>query len=144
MTTNGEDEPLETHRVELLMQLLVFQGKLILDGLRDIVLMPVAIIAVVAGLFGRADKPDRYFRQVLHFGRRSEVWINLFGTRRSGSTSDKLVAPLQQKLLDEVQRGGGLTKATRGMNRTLDSLSANRRDKKTEAASDRADSTNRS
>lgn len=76
----------------LLCDVLAFQVKLAADGVRDVLLSPVAIIAALAGvLTQRQGPPDRYFRSLLRFGRRTDHWINLFGStsRERGKASNR-------------------------------------------------------
>ncbi len=108
----------------LLWKLIVFQGKLMADGLRDLIMSPISIVAVIAGIVSGGDKPDRYFRQLMHFGRRTDVWINLFNTYRRSATSDKLVKPVEARILQEYRRGGWLSKAERGMSKVARSKAA--------------------
>lgn len=65
-------------RAHLLRDSLVFQGKLLLDGFRDLALVPVSIIATMLDLFSKSEPPAQHFRSVLRFGRRTERWIGLF------------------------------------------------------------------
>ena len=93
---------------------IVFQGKLVVDGARDALLIPASLIAAVLDLLlGRTDEPGAFDR-VLAFGRRSERFINLFG-RRSGPIGgvgpqrwpedlDELVAALESRLVDPQKR----------------------------------------
>lgn len=67
-------------RGTLIRNSFVFQLKLMADGLRDLVLLPVSLVATVIGLLKGGDEPDREFRQVIALGRESEKWINLFGS----------------------------------------------------------------
>ena len=99
-----EADPVSVSRTRLVWDVVLFQFKLAADGLRDVLLSPVSIIAAIIGLVGGGDQPDRYFRRLLLFGRRTEYWINLFGHRTRGGTSDDLVEPLQARLLDEMHR----------------------------------------
>jgi len=66
-------------RGELVRHAVVFQLKLVTDGLRDLVLLPVSLVATVIGLLRGGNEPEREFNQVIHIGRQSEQWINLFG-----------------------------------------------------------------
>ena len=116
--------PTETSRLQLLWDVLVFQFKLAADGLRDVLLSPVSIISAVMGLVAGGDRPDRYFRQVLRLGRRSEVWINLFGYRKHAGTSDELIAPLKDKVFAEAHSNPWVAKVGAELNRTLDDVNA--------------------
>jgi hypothetical protein len=69
-------------RIELLREAAVLQIKLLVDGLRDAVLIPVSLGAALIGLFRGGPDCSREFNRVLKVGRRSERWINLFGHHR--------------------------------------------------------------
>ena len=66
-------------RGTLVRNTVVFQLKLMADGFRDLVLLPVSLIATLIGLLRGGDEPDREFNRVIDVGRESEQWINLFG-----------------------------------------------------------------
>ena len=66
-------------RGRLVHKAVIFQLKLMADGLRDLVLMPVSLFATFVGLVRGGDEPQREFDQVIELGRNSEQWINLFG-----------------------------------------------------------------
>ena len=74
------NEESSSKRGELVRDGAVFQLKLMADGLRDLVLMPVSLIATLIGLLRGGEDPHREFRQVIEAGRASERWINLFDT----------------------------------------------------------------
>ncbi|CAN5349241.1 hypothetical protein BH24PSE2_BH24PSE2_11780 [soil metagenome] len=65
-------------RAQLLRDVLVFQLKLFVDGLRDLVLVPVSLVAALADLLGSGDHAGQRFYEVVRFGRRTERWIRLF------------------------------------------------------------------
>ena len=112
----------ETSRLHLLWDVFAFQFKLAADGIRDILLVPLSILSAVMGLVSGGDDPYRYYRQLLRLGRRSEVWINLFGYRKHGGTSDDLIAPIKNKVLSEAQSNPWISKAGGSLNKTLDSV----------------------
>lgn len=66
-------------RFPVLRDVIVFQGKLLIDGLRDLLLSPVSIIAALIDLLVPGDDGGKRFYAVVRFGRRTERWINLFG-----------------------------------------------------------------
>lgn len=119
--TEGADGAPDS-RLKLVWDVVVFQLKLTADGLRDVVLVPVSLIAAVMGLVAGGSDPAVYFRRVLQFGRRTEVWINLFGFRRHAATSDAMLKPLEDKLLDQAQNNPLLQKAGTQINRSLDNI----------------------
>ena len=77
----------ESKRGTLVRNAVVFQLKLMADGLRDLVLLPVSLVATLIGLLRGGDEPEREFLQVIEIGRESEQWINLFGNHNVGSES---------------------------------------------------------
>ena len=52
-------------RGQLLRQILVFQFKLAMDGIRDVLLSPISVIAALAGILTNHPDPSRYFNQLL-------------------------------------------------------------------------------
>ncbi|MFK8031325.1 MAG: hypothetical protein AB8G18_13905 [Gammaproteobacteria bacterium] len=79
MKADREDLPLpNATRGQVARDLLVFEAKLFLDGLKDVILSPVSLIAGLIGIaFGR-DNPGLPLYEVLRFGKRMEGWINMF------------------------------------------------------------------
>lgn len=140
---SSEDTPsssIGSSRLQLLWDVLVFQFKLAADGFRDLLLSPLSIISALIGFVAGGDQPDRYFRRVLRFGRRSEVWINLFGHRKHAGTSDEFIAPLKDKVIAEAQRRPWVGRVSSDLNRRLDDVNANiarRAKRKSEAPDDR-------
>ena len=109
-------------RLQLVLDVLVFQFKLAADGLRDVLLSPLSLIAGIMGLVAGGDDPYRYFRDLLRFGRRTEIWINLFGYRKHSGTSDELIAPIKDKVMSEAQANPWISKAGGELNRKLDTV----------------------
>ena len=132
------ESPTEQHesRLQLVWDVVLFQFKLAADGLRDILLSPISIISAIAGLVAGGDEPDRYFKKVLKLGRRSDLWLNLFGYHPHGNTSDDLVKPIQQRIFSEAQNNPWLSKAGSGINRKLDDVNASIAAKQTDTDSD--------
>jgi hypothetical protein len=65
-------------RTVFLRDVAVFQGKLMLDGLRDIILFPVSFLAAAVDCLSRDASTGRHFYEVMHFARETERWVNLF------------------------------------------------------------------
>lgn len=116
--------PVESSRLQLIWDVLVFQFKLVADGLRDVFLSPISLISALIGLLVGGDEPDRYFRQVLRLGRRSEIWINLFGYRKHSGTSDELIAPIKDKVFAEAKSNPWMHKVSSNLNRRLDDVNS--------------------
>lgn len=96
---------------QVFRDLLAFQFKLALDAVRDLLLSPISIIAVIAGLVSRQDNPGKHFYDLLRVGHKSDRWINLFGTADSDGedsriSSDTYVKKFEDLVINEVQKGG--------------------------------------
>lgn len=71
---------------------LIFVLKLLIDGLKDVVLLPLASIAILADLLIGGDRP-RLFYRVVRQSERFELWLNLNGALdelERGETDDGL------------------------------------------------------
>ncbi len=94
---------------DLVWKLLRFQFKLFLDSLRDLLLSPLSVGAVVLGLLDGRERPDHYLAKLMRLGQRSDRWINLFGEFDHLQTADALVEPLEraarERYAEHRQRG---------------------------------------
>lgn len=128
----------------LIRDLLVFQCKLVADGFRDLLLLPVSLIAgIVSLLGGKGPNPGPEFYELLRVGRRTERWINLFGAleNRDGPAAeedkfaardlDEIAARVESFLVEEYRKGGITAQAKQRMDDALDMLrgKVNRRDR---------------
>jgi len=86
-------------RTEVVRDTLVLQVKLIVDGLRDLFLMPIVLFASIAGLIFHKNNPGRYTYRVLSYGKMTEKWIGLFEEAQK-DTMDPI--ELDNKSLDEL------------------------------------------
>ncbi len=118
-----------TRRWVLIRDLLVFSAKAALEALRDIVLIPLALLTGVAGLLGSRNDPERPFREMLGLGRRFDDWLNLFGPiederprRREGETVDAWFARLESIVVEQHDRGGITASAKAAIDRALDGV----------------------
>ncbi|MEM7276988.1 MAG: hypothetical protein AAF385_02590 [Pseudomonadota bacterium] len=88
--TTNEDPGLD--KSELVRDAVVFQFKLLLDGLIDFVMIPVSFIAALISLV----KGDRTFYEAMRTGRSLDRRLNLYGAarriRRGGQTDDQIEA----------------------------------------------------
>ena len=88
-------------RSEVIRDALILQLKLIVDGLRDLLLMPLVIISAIIGLLIHKQHPGRYLYRLLTYGKASEKWIGLF----DGAQKDILESiDIKQQNLDELLR----------------------------------------
>ncbi len=115
-------------RVELLRESLVFQLKLFADGVRDLVLVPISLVATGVGLLRSADDPDKEFRRVLELGRQSEQWINLFGhhdpLQEAGEAGsiDLLLTRAEKVVREQYKRGDVSESATTAIEKALEKV----------------------
>lgn len=106
------NEPGSSKRATLVRETLVFQLKLMADGFRDLVLLPVSLVATLVGLLRGGDEPEREFNQVLQIGRESEQWINLFGNHETpenahaAASIDALFTKVEATLKQHYQAAG--------------------------------------
>ncbi len=125
-------EPVPESRWELVRELIVFQGKLFVDGVRDLVLAPISIVAAIMDLLGIGRRAGRTFYDVILLGRETEHWINLFGAAdrllpgsAEGSPPsglDGLVRRMEDVVAEEYRRGGITASAKDAVDRALDKL----------------------
>lgn len=80
-----------TSRKVTLRDFVIFQLKLALDGLKDLVIFNVSIVAIVMDFIsGRGQRP-RLFYSVVRGSERFDKWLNLHGVMErldEGDTSD--------------------------------------------------------
>lgn len=125
-------EPAPPARWQLIRDVAVFQVKLGVDALRDLVLSPVSLVAAVLDLV-TGDRPRPYFYEVLAAGRRSEAWIDLFGAAErvdpgrpahgpEDAGIDALMRRVEEVLAHQVERGGVTAHAKEAIDRRLDAL----------------------
>ena len=119
-------------RWTLVRDIAVFQAKLIVDGLRDLVLVPASLIAgIISLLSGSGGQPGTQFYRLLGVGKQSERWINLFGALRNAPPDleqpvpfpdadlDDIVGKIESFVIDEQQRGGMTAQAKERLERLL-------------------------
>ena len=95
----------------LVRDALVFQLKLFIDGIRDLVLIPVAFIAALISLAKSGDKAGTEFYEVVAFGRETERKIDLFAVADKlepdadveHSDVDRLVNQVEELVSRELQ-----------------------------------------
>lgn len=123
-------------RWSLIRDLTVFVAKASLEALRDLALIPAALVAGVAGLLLSPSRPDRYFQEILELGDRFDDFVDLFGreARRQrepgqlGRPSDDEIRAddvfdrVENLLVDEFNRGGVTAQAKEAIDRGLDAL----------------------
>lgn len=131
----GDDR---SQRWILIRDMLIFASKAGLEAVRDLALIPAALIAGIAGLLLSPSKPDVYFLRILEVGDEIDDFVDLFGKekrRGTGSRFDKVVRSdaddgqlraddifdrIEKVLVDEYKRGGVTAQAKEAIDRGLD------------------------
>jgi len=109
----------ELTRTTLARDIIVLQAKLLVDGLRDLILVPASLIVGIISLLSFSDgQPGAEFYRLLQTGKQSERWINLFGALRNAppdlegikgfpdADMDEIVGRLENYVVEEHRRGG--------------------------------------
>ena len=96
------DEKSNHDRVHLVRDAVVFQGKLLIDGVRDLLLVPISLIATIIDLFSKEKPKGRRFYEVVHLGKRSEHWIDLFGAAEKSPFNSPFPDSDDHKNLDDI------------------------------------------
>lgn len=126
------DEPdSRSARLTLIRDAAVFQFKLVFDGLRDLLLVPVSIVGVVISLIdSKSGQPGSQFYDALAYGKRTENWIDLFGALRDrqtdeppdGGSLDAVMNRMEAYVIDEYRRGGITKQAKDRIDQALNTL----------------------
>jgi hypothetical protein len=135
MKTPGENTHPQSPKWTLFRDLAVLQFKLLVDGFRDLVLLPASIIAAVLSVMSSKNgRPGPQFYNLLVVGKQSEHWINLFGALKSapddldhsaafgGVDIDDIVSKVETFVVAEYKRGGVTAQAKSRIDQALRSL----------------------
>lgn len=129
------NDPNTGKRTALVRHSLIFQLKLLADGTRDFIMVPISLVATVIGLIRGGDEPDREFNRVIDLGRQSDQWINLFGNHeplgeggKAGSI-DMLLSEAENVVRQQAREGGISRNASQAIEKALDAAQRKARDK---------------
>ena len=130
MTSNPS--PAANERWTFIRDVVVFQIKMLLDNLRDLVLMPVALAAAVIDLIYRGEREGALFYKVLRWGLHSEEVIDVYSAIEhhdpgrfkvsQAYTVDGVIARLENVVTREVEKGGTAATIKTAMDRAIDQL----------------------
>lgn len=128
---NAEPSP----RWSMLRDLAILQVKLIVDGFRDLLLLPASMFAVVISLIRTENGvPGPEFYRLLVLGKQIEQWINLFGAVKNAPAGvdngqafgdvelDDIVSRVETFVVDEYQRGGVTAQAKSRIDAALNAM----------------------
>lgn len=121
-------------RWKFLRDVAVFQLKMFLDNVRDLVLMPVSLVAAIIDFILRGDREGARFYKVLRWGSHSEDVIDVYSAIKHHEpgnfkispayTVDGVIARLENVVVREVEKGGTAASIKSAMDRAIDQLHA--------------------
>lgn len=123
-------------RWTLIRDIVVFQFKLLCDGLRDLLLVPVSLVVGIGSVIKGGEQQGSEFYDLLRLGRRSERWINLFGAaenyhgpladddRFNAKDIDEMVAHVENFIIDEYSKGGVTGQAKVRLDKAINALTS--------------------
>ena len=120
LTGQTTDETTVMTRGDLVRKTAILQVKLLVDGLRDAVLIPVSLIAAGLGLLRGGPDMDQEFNTVLDYGRHSEHWINLFGNHPPTGSLDALLHQLESVITEQYRKGRTVEEAKAAVKAAMD------------------------
>jgi hypothetical protein len=106
-------------RTVIIRDLIIFQVKLLLDGVKDVVLSPLSIVAAGLDIISPTRKRGKRLYTVLTLGERFDRWLNLFnvseraaaheeglfGASRAGA--DTLLGKLEELVIGHTEPDDG-------------------------------------
>ena len=135
MASLPENTELPPQTWVLIRDVAVLQFKLIVDGLRDLLLVPASLVAGLVSLAKtREGVPGSEFYRLVNLGKQSERWINLFGALRNAppdvvdadhfgtSDIDDIVSKVESFVVAEYKRGGVTAQARDSLNQAMERM----------------------
>ena len=111
-----------------------FQLKMFLDNVRDLVLMPVSLVAALIDLIMKGEREGALFYKVLRWGSHSEEVIDVYSAIKDHEpgkfkvspayTVDAVIARLEGVVVREVEKGGTAASIKSAMDRAIDQIHA--------------------
>ncbi|WP_395377706.1 hypothetical protein [Marinicella sp. W31] len=146
--TEKNQEHTETpNRIEVIRDAIVIQIKLVVDGFRDLILLPCVLFAAAYGVLRHDKNPGRHLYRLMSYGRASEHWIGLFDDAKKdqngeiefkGLCLDELVSKaqktLESKYLDEEKKQIFLNRFNAALDDLNGRLDPNKKTTKEESA----------
>jgi len=115
----------ESPRIRLLRESATLQLKLLADGFRDALLIPISIVATLIGLLRGGEDCGLEYRRVIKLGRRSERWINLFGQQKPLGRSnpvgqvDSIIDQVESVVTDQYKKGRSAAETRKAVRKAL-------------------------
>lgn len=115
----------ESPRTRLLRESATLQLKLLADGFRDALLIPISIVATLIGLLRGGEDCGLEYHRVIKLGRRSERWINLFGQQKPLGRSnpvgqvDSIIDQVESVVTDQYKKGRSAAETRKAVRKAL-------------------------
>jgi hypothetical protein len=122
------------NRLELAKNAIIFQVKLALDALRDLLLSPISIVLSIWDIVKGHSQQQSYYYQLMQFGHKTDKWLNLFssplddkgeqtssGENIENYTVDQLLNKIESALKAQHKQGG-LANAKASISKYLERL----------------------
>lgn len=119
------NEDTQSPRIQLIRDSAVLQAKLLVDGFRDALLIPVALVATLIGVLRGGEDCQREFRAVIGLGRRSERWIDLFGTQQplndtsKAGSMDSILSQVESIVVEQYRKGRNVSEAREAVRQAM-------------------------
>jgi len=137
----------EITRWTLIRDMFIFQVKLAMDAIRDLLLSPVSIVLGLIDILKGHTLSQSYFHKLMDLGHRTDLWLNLFGhqnkaaensstlfSNKSKSTPDvsvdHLFSQVESLLKEQHDKGGLTTSAKSTIDRYLNKILENKKSAK--------------
>ncbi len=125
----------------LIRDVAVLQVKLVVDGLRDLILVPASLVAgIISVIRMHNGKPGDEFYTLVSVGKQSERWINLFGALKNAPPEvleqvhfgeadiDDIVSRVESFVVDEYKRGGVTAQARDRIEKAMAAMQQRRKE----------------
>ncbi|NQZ80361.1 MAG: hypothetical protein HRT52_05035 [Colwellia sp.] len=122
-------------RWPLIKDAIIFQLKLGMDAIRDLLLSPISIVCLVVDLIKGHSQQQSYFHRLMAFGHQTDKWLNLFGSnstttntndffkkKNSDPNVDQLFDKIETLLKEQHNKGGVTAAAKASIDRYLDKM----------------------
>ena len=123
-------------RSQLARDLIVFQVKLFVGGMRDLLLSPAAFFTALLGLISNRPSSRQLFYDVVRYGRRTEDWIDPFAIGEDSAAEEGslggILTRIEREVRDEYERGGLSAAARQAIDKALRGVAANRKPDKSD------------
>lgn len=115
-------------RQSLVREALIFQVKLAVDGLKDLVLLPMSLFALFFELLAPSENSGGLLRRVLRVGAHFDRWLDLYAPIKhelppedmGPGGFDRSISALEKSVQREVETGELGGKAKAAMQRVLE------------------------